>query len=162
MSDDRLFASNNAIGRIAYVKNLIMLAIITFVTNYIFTKYVFPFVTDEVYFIISKIIHGFLMFVYFITLLSLVDRRLFDICEKRDSFLYKNLSGIFTLTVVIVLVVILHIKKNIITFLPAELIYNVGMIALLLFSFMVLIISLFKGKISNLSYQDYKKKSKYN
>lgn len=161
MSDDRLFASNNAIGRKGYIINLITLAAITYATNRVFDKYIFPFVTDEVYHLIAKVIFFFLIIIYAITLLSLVDRRAYDICGTRDSGIYKNISGFFTLFVLILAIVVINHFKNIITFIPNDMLETAGTFSIFAILFIIFILSFFKGQFSNLTFDQYKKKTKY-
>ena len=48
MSDDRLFASNNAIGRKWYFLNIVILSVITLITKYIFEDHIIPNVTANI------------------------------------------------------------------------------------------------------------------
>ena len=93
MSDDRLFASNNAIGRKWYFLNIIILTIITLVTKYIFEDHIFPNVTTEVYEIIAKGILYFAYIIYAVTFFALIERRLYDAVGSREKQGYKNTSG---------------------------------------------------------------------
>ena len=161
MSDDRLFASNNAIGRKGYIINLITLAALTYATNRIFVKSIFPFVTDEVYFLIAKILFFFLMIVYSITLLALVDRRIYDVCGKRDCALYKNLSGTFNFFVIVLVIVLVQYLKNFKTIIPQNILEASGIFSILALAFIIFVLSFLKGKISNMTFDNYKKKDKY-
>ena len=92
MSDDRLFASNNAIGRKWYFINLFILAVVSFFTNLVFTDYIIPNVTTDVYNIIAKGILYFLFLIYLITFFALIDRRLYDVFGTREVKGYKNID----------------------------------------------------------------------
>ena len=99
MSDDRLFASNNAIGRKWYFLNLIILSVIVTFTHLLFKDHIIPHVISDVYVIIAK---GFLYLayiVYLITFFALIERRLYDITGTRDSKAYRNISSILTFAV---------------------------------------------------------------
>ena len=94
MSDDRLFASNNAIGRKWYFINILILIIITYITKQVFTQHIIPNVVSDVYEIIAKGILYFAYIIYLITFFALIDRRLYDICGTREKKGYKNTSAI--------------------------------------------------------------------
>jgi len=161
MSDDRLFASNNAIGRKWYYINLIILTIIASVTNYIFLNHIIPNVTSDVYEIIAKGIMYFLYIIYLITFFALIDRRLYDICGTRESKGYRNTSAVLGLAVFVQIVSIYCAWQKPPIQIPYEIIDFAAMIFDMLFFLIVFIIGLIKGKISNLSYEEYRKKIKY-
>lgn len=161
MSDDRLFASNNAIGRKWYFLNLIILAFLFVVTDLLFKKYVIPHTTTETY---TQIAQGMLYFaylIYIVTFFALIERRLFDITGDRDSKFYKNISGIMKLIVVIQIIVMIFRQLSISLPLSNELIWLIIMIADSIFLLLTIAIGFIKGKISNLTYEEYKKKIKY-
>ncbi len=161
MSDDRLFASNNAIGRKWYFINFFVLAGIFVVTNYVFQQYIYPYVTSEAYLKIAKFVHLVLYIIYLVTLFALIERRLYDSCGTRDTNAYKNVSGIMTLSIILQAAVILHQWKHIPIPLSEDLIYGIGIIAMVVFLFISFILCFIPGKISNLSYDEYRKKIKY-
>ncbi len=161
MSDDRLFASNNAIGRKWYFLNLIILTILIIVTEFIFKKYIIPHTTTEVY---NQIAHGMLYFaylIYAITFFALIDRRLYDITGDRDSNIYKNTAGIMKLIVLLNIIVIFFEHFSVKLPVSYETEWLIIAVSNTIFIIMTLILGLFKGKISNLSYEEYKKKIKY-
>lgn len=161
MSDDRLFASNNAIGRKWYFLNIIILAVIAYVTNYAFKNQIIPNVTTDVYYLIANGIQYFLYGIYLITFFALIDRRLFDISGRRDSNIYKNISTILKLAVFVQILYLYCLWKQPQLPISYEQLYFVSIILNFIFISIVFVIGLFKGKISNLSYEEYKRKIKY-
>ena len=161
MSDDRLFASNNPIGRKWYVLNTIVLAVIVVVTNFVFKEYIYPFVTSEAYLQISKFIHFVLYIIYLVTLFALIERRLYDVSGTRSTNFYKYVSMTMTTSIIVQAVVILYQYKHIPIPLTESTIYGAGIIALLVFLFIAFVLAFLKGKISNLTYEEYRKKIKY-
>ena len=161
MSDDRLFASNNAIGRKWYFLNLIILAVITASTHVLFTKHIIPNVTSDVYEIIAK---GFLYLayiIYLITFFALIERRLYDATGTRDSKTYRNISSITTLAIFSVGLEIFCRLKNPSTPIPPEIISGLADIMAPIFAIIVFGLIFPKGNISNLSYEEYRRKIKY-
>lgn len=161
MSDDRLFASNNAIGRKWYCLNLIILSIIAVGTHIIFKDHIIPNVTSDVYEIIAK---GFLYFayvIYIITFLALIERRLYDVTGTRDAKGYRNTSYIMTLAVFSVAVDAFYKWKNPVTPIPEEIISMAAFIFGILFAVIAFVLLFLKGSISNLSYEEYRNKIKY-
>ncbi len=161
MSDDRLFASNNAIGRKWYFLNLIILTIIAVGTHVIFQDHIIPNVTSDVYEIIAK---GFLYFayvIYTITFLALIERRLYDVTGTRDSKGYRNTSSIMTLSVFVIALDLYCKWKNPSTPIPEELISLAAYVFGILFVIILVILMFLKGSISNLSYEEYRNKIKY-
>lgn len=161
MSDDRLFASNNAIGRRWYFLNLIILAVITVGTHMLFTKHIIPNVTTDVYEIIAK---GFLYLahtIYLITFFALIERRLYDVTGTRDSKTYRNISSIMTLAIFSVGFEIFCRLKNPSTPIPPEIISGLANIMAPVFALIVFGLIFPKGNISNLSYEEYRRKIKY-
>ena len=161
MSDDRLFASNNAIGRKWYFLNLIILTILIIVTEFIFKKYIIPHTTTEVY---KQIAYGMLYLAYLfyaITFFALIDRRLYDITGDRNSNVYKNTAGVMKLIVLLNLIVIFFEHFSVKLPVSYETQWLIIAVSNTIFIIMTLILGLFKGKISNLSYEEYKKKIKY-
>ena len=161
MSDDRLFVSNNPIGKKGYFINLIILGIIIFLTNFCFTNYVFPHTKTNEYNLIAQIIMYFLYLVYIITLLSLIDRRIYDITGDRNSSKYKLLSKVVSLLLLYEIIVFilnfyfanLPINFNILNF--------IGVIFFFIFSLITIILVFFKGKISEQTYKEYQNRKKY-
>ncbi len=161
MSDDRLFASNNPIGRKWYFLNLIILSILVVVTDLILKKYIIPHTTTAVY---NQIAYGMLYFaylIYAITFFALIDRRLYDITGDRDSNIYKNTAGIMKLIVLLNIIVIFFEHFSVKLPVSYETEWLIIVVSNIIFIIMTLILGLFKGKISNLSYEEYKKKIKY-
>lgn len=161
MSDDRLFTSNNAIGRKWYYLNLIILSALTYAVHLLFQYIIIPNTATEVY---TQIAIGASYFVYIfllITFFALVERRLYDVCEKRDSQLYKTAS------LLIKIVILFQIAVIALNWFPSGFqfdIYSLQNIATVLdFGFLIFVfaIGLFKGKITNVSKSDYKKRDKY-
>ncbi len=106
MSDDRLFASNNPIGRKWYFINLVILFVIITATYFLFSSTIIPNVATEDYVTIATWTMYFLMFIYFITFCALIERRLYDISGSRDKGIYKILAPILTLIGLFIIVVI--------------------------------------------------------
>ena len=161
MSDDRLFASNNAIGRKWYYINLVILTALASFTNFLFLDYIIPNVTTEVHEIMAKGVMWFAYIIYLVTLFSLIDRRLYDICGTRDNKGYRNTSAVLGLAVFMQILSLYCAWKKPSVSIPYEFIDFAAMILDMVFFAVVFIIGLFKGKISNLSYEEYKKKIKY-
>lgn len=161
MSDDRLFASNNAIGRKWYFLNIIILAVITYITKVVFSVHIIPNVTTDTYYLIANGILYFLYLIYLITFFALIDRRLYDISGRRDSNLYKNISVILKLAVFIQFLYLYCLWKQPQLPISYEQLYFISIILNMIFITIVFIIGLLKGKISNLSYDEYKRKIKY-
>lgn len=161
MSDDRLFASNNAIGRKWYFLNIIILAIITIGTQYIFDTYIINSVKTEVYEIIATWTLYIIYMIYVVTFFALVERRLYDISAARDSSLYKNLSSILKFAVCFQLLIIVgqHCKVDI------NVSYDLLQLIAYLFDGLFFLIAFFigfiRGKISNMTYEEYKNQIKY-
>lgn len=151
MTDDRIFASNNAIGRKFYVGNIIILIFVFAATIKIFEKYVFPFTTDETYLKIAQCFSWVIYLIYVVTLFSLVDRRLYDICGTRDSGVYKNISGFLTVSIVIQLIALVNYYKNIIPFIPQQTISGIGVLFAGIYTFIMFVLAFLKGKISTSS-----------
>lgn len=161
MSDDRLFASNNAIGRRAYVVNIIILAIVTYATHYGFVEYAIPNVVNEAYGTITTWILYFAYFIYGITFFALIERRLFDACGKRDTQCYRTTSSILQLAV---FGIILLFAKNYIN-IPINISVQNSQMIIAFLGLIILSITFAlifpKGKISNLTYEEYKKLDRY-
>ena len=161
MSDDRLFVSNNPIGRLWYFINIIILAVIIFGTKFVFEQYVIPNTRTDEYTLIAQIIMYFLYLIYFITFLALIDRRLYDITGDRSSVIYQIVYGIMLIIsfsqVFIYATDYFHIKLP----LDISLLNFIGLIGSVIFIFITVILLFFKGKISGRTYNEYKKKPKY-
>lgn len=152
MSDDRLFVSNNAIGRKWYFLNILILILIYFLTDYAFDNLLFLHPKSNSHLMIGKGILWFLNVIYMITFLALVDRRLFDTIGSRGKRAYRELSSF------LLFIVLFHIASIILD-------YNILDLFAFIFDGIFLLITfvLFftKGKISNLTYEEYKEKIKY-
>ncbi len=161
MSDDRLFASNNPIGRKWYFINIIILSVITILTNAVFLNYVIPNALTDAYVIIAKGIMYFADLIYLITFFALIDRRLYDACGSREVHSYRNISGILKFIVFVQIFALYCQWKNPKLPISNSDISNIAWILDIFFIIIVILLVFFKGKISNLSYDDYRKKSKY-
>lgn len=161
MSDDRLFASNNAIGRKWYFLNIIILAVITVVTELLFEHYLIPNVKTEIYFYIATFIKYTLFLLYLITFFSLIDRRLYDITGDRRSTKYRNISSIVCLAIFFQITVLVLPHTNFRAPLPLDMMQGIASILDLVFLTIIFFMGFFKGSISNLSYEEYKNKIKY-
>ena len=161
MSDDRLFASNNAIGRKWYFLNLIILAVITAVTKFVMIEYIIPGTTTEEYKLVAKGVLWFLYGVYIITFFSLIDRRIFDIFGTRDSKGYRNLSSILVFAIFWQIFAIYCQLKHPQLMIAPETIVLIAVVLDIIFFTIVLFITFIPGKISNLSYEEYRNKIKY-
>lgn len=161
MSDDRLFASNNAIGRKWYFINIVILLIITAVTQVFFNSYIFTNVKSEEYLLIADIIRYFVYIVYLITFFSLVDRRLFDIAGDRRNRQYRSVSGAlsFCITFQLAILVLPFFKAG--ATLPLEALQQIAVFTDLIFLIIVFAIGFIRGTISNMTYEEYKNKIKY-
>ncbi len=152
MSDDRLFASNNPIGRKWYFINLIILSLISYGTYFFFTKQIIPNVNSQDYSTICNWILYILLFLYLITFFSLIERRLYDASGSRNKGIYKSVGPIFTLTGLMVLITAvlnayptITIAENKITF-PIETLNMIAYIAAGIFLVLMIVIGLIKGK----------------
>lgn len=157
MSDDRLFASNNAIGRKWYYLNILILIGILFATRYIFKGYIIPNVVNLDYDTIARSILYFLYFSYAITFLSLMDRRLYDICDSRSDIKYKQVSGFIQLTVVGQIIVLI-LKAF---YIETGIFDSILQVMWIIVAVIAIAIGLIKGQITGLTYSQYRKKAKY-
>ena len=161
MCVDRLFASNNAIGRKWYFFNLIILSLIVGGTYYLFENHIIPHVTTEVYEIIAK---GFLYFAYLIytvTFFALIERRLYDVTGTRDSNGYRNTSSILTLAIFIVGFYFYYNWKQPSIPISEGIITLAATILGVIFLIIMIVLMFLKGSISNLTYEQYRRKIKY-
>ncbi len=161
MSDDRLFASNNAIGRKWYVINIIILAMITIATKYAFTEYIIPNVKTEVYEIIANGMMYFAYIVYVITFFSLIDRRLYDICGARDNKGYRNTAGILQFAVLFQILILTGQACNVTLQVSYSALQSIAWLFNGIFLVITFILAFINGKISNMTYEEYKNKIKY-
>ena len=161
MSDDRLFASNNAIGRKWYFLNLIILAVIVVATKFGFDDYIFPNVRTEVYELMAQWTLYILYGVYLITFFALVERRLYDICGERDTDQYKNLSAVLQFAVLFQILVLVLPNCEIQLPISNELLQYIAYFFDGIFALTALFIGFVKGKISNMTYEEYKNQLKY-
>lgn len=161
MSDDRLFASNNAIGRKWYYINIAILAIITVITEYAFTEYIIPNVKTEVYDIIAHWMMYFAYTIYLITFFALIDRRLYDICGARDTKGYANTSAVLKLAVCFQIIIIVAQATGINPSINYDLLQGIAWILDGIFLIIAFLLGFFKGKISNLTFGEYKERLKY-
>lgn len=161
MSDDRLFASNNAIGRKWYYINLILLTIIAYATQIIFTQHIIPNVKTDVYDLIAQGILYFTYIIFLITFFALIDRRLFDICGTREAKGYKNTASVLKFAVFCQLFSLYCQWKKPSLPISYDLVDFIAMIMDIIFFTIVIILGFIKGKISCLSYDEYRKKIKY-
>ncbi len=162
MSDDRLFASNNAIGRKWYFINIIILCVITAVTQVFFSNYIFTNVKSEEYLLIADVIRYFVYIVYLITFFSLIDRRLFDIAGDRRNNRYKFVSGLLSFCIAFQFAILVLPFFKIAASLPFEALQQVAVFTDLIFLIIVFAIGFIRGTISNMTYEEYKNKIKYN
>ena len=161
MSDDRIFASNNAIGRKWYFLNMIILFVIVVFTAYFFQNFIYTSVRNDSFKSIAVFIHYFVYIIYLITFFSLIDRRLYDIAGSRDSSIYRFISGFMTFIICFQLITILLNVFSLPFVLPYSSLQQIATILDLIFLCIVLILAFFKGKISCASYKDYTKLNKY-
>ena len=161
MSDDRLFASNNAIGRKWYFLNIIILALIIWGTHFVFKQYILTHVTSDVYGLIAKGFQYFIYAIYTVTFFALIERRLYDATGTRDAKSYRNTSSVLSLTTLIVGAYLLCKWQNINLPIPEEILTIIVTIATFTFIVIAVVLMFLKGKISNLSYEQYRRKIKY-
>ncbi len=161
MSDDRLFASNQAIGRKWYYVNIILLSVLVVGTQYLMTEIIFPLLTTDFYVIFGKGILYFLYLFYAITFFALIERRLYDISGSRNNRTYKILFQILQCTVIyqIAVLILPHLKIEI----PIDInqLQQIATILDIIFMAIAVFIGLIRGKITCLSYKEYKNKIKY-
>ncbi len=162
MSDDRLFASNNPIGRKWYFINLIILSIIFILTLFVFPTYIIPNTKTEIYYLISKIIMYFLYLIYLVTFFSLIDRRLYDITGNRDSIFYILISRLMTFIIFYeIFIAINHLIPLKIPVYYMSLLYEIAGYLIIIFTLITVLIGFFKGKISGQTYKEYRNRIKY-
>jgi len=161
MSDDRLFASNNAIGRKWYFLNLIILAIIVLLTHYIYNTHIVPYIRSEVYEIIAKGIVNFIYIIYLITYFALIERRLYDICGRRDCKKYSNISGFLKFFILFQVLILAGQYFNVAINIGYDFLQEIAYIFDGIFILITFLLVFPKGKISNLTYEQYKNKVKY-
>lgn len=161
MSDDRLFASNNAIGRKWYFLNIIILSVITVGTELLFEHYLIPNVKTEIYYYIASFIKYTLFLLYLITFFSLIDRRLYDITGDRRSTKYRNISSIICLAIFFQITVLVLPYTSFRAPMPLSMMQEIASVLDLVFVIIIFFLGFFKGAISNLSYEEYKNKIKY-
>ncbi len=161
MSDDRLFASNNAIGRKWYFLNLIILAVIVVATKFGFDDYIFPNVRTEVYELMAQWTLYILYGVYLITFFALVERRLYDICGERDTDKYKNLSAILQFAVLFQIFAVVIPNCEVQLPVSDDVLQYIAYFFDGIFALTALFIGFVKGKISNMTYEEYKNQLKY-
>lgn len=162
MSDDRLFASNNAIGRKWYFINIVILCIIALVTQVFFNSYIFKNVTNDTYMLIADFIRYFVYLVYLITFFALLDRRLYDISGDRRNNKYKSTSGIISFCIIFQFAVLVLPYTKAGHSLPIEVLQQFAYFTDFLFLIIVFAMGFIRGSISNMSYEEYKNKIKYN
>lgn len=161
MSDDRLFASNNAIGRKWYFINLILLAAISYGVNWGFTNYIFQNTTNDAYSIIAKFMEIFVYIILGITLLSLLDRRLYDIAGDRRNGTYKNISTLITFCIFFEIAALISTNTSFSLPLPNAVMEQLIYVFAGVFAILTILLGLPNGQISNLSYEKYRQKIKY-
>ncbi len=161
MSDDRLFASNNAIGRKWYYINLIILSCISYCIYIGFSDYVIPNTISETYTLIATWASYFIYLILLVTFFSLVERRLYDITGKRDTSGYKNSSSLLQFIILFQLVTLILNYFKLADLSLIQLMQQVANVLDLVFVLFVIIVGLFKGKISNISLEEYRKKDRY-
>lgn len=96
--DNRLFSPNSPICRTWYFINLFLLGILASATHIGVNEYVIPNVKEH-YVTPVTYLSYFIYFILLITFFMLVDRRIHDIGESRDSSIYKILSKTMVVTV---------------------------------------------------------------
>ncbi len=161
MSDDRLFVSNNPIGRVWYFINIIILIVLTFITKFVFEQYIIPNTRTDEYTLIAQIIMYFLYLVYLISFCSLIDRRLYDISGDRNSSAYKTISSLMSLIIFYEICVVVSNSFSIKLPVDLEVLNSAGFIIFLILILITTFLGFFRGKISNQTYDKYRKKPKY-
>ena len=89
--DTRLFSSNNPIGRFWYFFNIVLLIMLTGATRVFILDSVLPNASRSFDIAINCILYC-AYFIYTITFLMLIDRRLCHICSSRDNDVYNVIS----------------------------------------------------------------------
>lgn len=160
MGDNRLFASNHAIGKKGYFFNMILLFGITYATNWSFANYFIPNTTSETYAYIARFIEYFIYLIYIITFFSLLDRRLFDIAGDRRNESYKNISSILKFCIFAQIVVYISANTQFTLPIPNEIQHQISQALAILFVIIVFVLGLLKGNITELTYKEYEEKKK--
>ena len=161
MSDDRLFASNNAIGRKWYFINLILLAGISYGINWGFTNYILENTTNDAYSFIAKFMEYFVYIILFITLLSLIDRRLYDVSGDRRKSSYKNISTLLAFCIFFEIAAVISANTQFTLPIPSAVVQQLTYVFAGVFAAITVLLGLPSGQISNLSYEKYRQKIKY-
>ena len=161
MSDDRLFASNQAIGRKWYYINIVLLTVIAFITDYVIKQIIYPNVTTEFYINFTKWILYFAYFIFIITFFALIERRLYDLSGSRSSKTYKNIFQILEIIVIYQAAILILPYTNIEIPIDINQLQDIANIFDIIFLIITFLIGLKRGKISCLTNEEYKNKIKY-
>ncbi len=161
MSDDRLFSSNNPIGRKWYFINIVLLAALTWGTKFVFINYIIPAAISPIFNTIAKVMLYFLYAVFILTFLSLIDRRLFDICTSRSSQGYATVSSILSLCIFFQAAAFYCELKHPEMMISEQLVYTIAAILGVVFFVIVIFLGFIRGRMTGLSYEEYKNKIKY-
>lgn len=161
MSDDRLFASNNAIGRKWYYLNIVILGLISYFSYLLFNEYIIPNTISDTYSLIATWGSYFLYLILIVTFFALIERRVYDICGQRDSARYKNMSSFFSCIVIYQLLVIVVQWFPASQQLPMDALQNVATLLDFVFVIGAFFVGTIKGQISNMSYDEYRKRDRY-
>ena len=160
MGDNRLFASNHAIGKKWYFLNMILLFAIAYGTNWSFANYFIPNTTSETYAYIARFIEYFIYLIFVITFFSLLDRRLFDIAGDRRNESYKSISSILKFCIFAQIVTFISANTKFTLPLPNEILHQLSYGFAILFVVIVVVLGLLKGNITELTYKEYEEKKK--
>ncbi len=158
MGEGKFFTSNNAIGKKDYLKGVIIIALITFFTYYIFNNFIMTSLKTPDQGTIAKYISYFLYIIYALNLFILIDRRLFDIFEARDSKGYKLCTFVIELIIFVQLFVGYIIGTNQQISVPNEFLIYISFFTGFIFLLIIFSIAFVKGKITEMTYQEYKRK----
>ncbi len=161
MSDDRLFASNHAIGRKWYYINIFILCILTLITKYVFENFLIPNIINDFFISFANYTLYFIYFIYLITFFSLIERRLYDISGSRESSVYKNISAIMGFTIFLQISVIIIPYTSIKSYISPDLLLPITYIFDFIFLIITFILGLIKGQISNLSFKEFRRRNQY-
>ena len=161
MSDDRLFASNQAIGRKWYYINIVLLVIIAYITNYVIKQIIYPSVTTDFYIAFTKGVLYFAYFIFIITFFALIERRLYDLSGSRSSKTYKNIFQILEIIVIYQAAILILPYINIEIPIDINQLQQIANIFDIIFLVITFLIGFKRGKISCLTKEEYKNKLKY-
>lgn len=145
MEDRSLFSANNPIGRVWYFINLFILGIIVAFIH-IGIKYILLPKANASYELAIQCILYFAYIFFIMTFFMLIDRRLYDIFESRDSNVYNLVSKIIGafVTIYFLFGIAFAVGINI-----SEIFYSILYTVTILFALLVFILGFIPGKLTH-------------